>query len=102
MIFEHIQNFSARFCKIFDKDDVVLPLLPDDELRLCSEVLCKPVQLVITDGVKSETVLFVGCDSGVPVVERGQAGTEVVKFPAGATIQFSWTAANVVAECEGC
>jgi hypothetical protein len=102
VVFESIQNFCATFCDTLEKDEDVLPLSAEDKDFLCEQVLCKPVELVVSDGYKTETVLFSGCEAGEPVVERCRAGTQLRRFPRGAKVCFSWTAYNVTAECEGC
>lgn len=102
VVFESIQNFCATFCDTLEKDDDVLPLSAEDKAFLCEQVLCQAVELVVSDGFKTETVLFSGCEGGAPVVERCRAGSQLRRFPKGAKVCFSWTAYNVATECAGC
>lgn len=101
-MFEPLVSLSVELCRPAGPGDAVLPLLPADVARLCAAVLCRPVQLVLDDGVQRETVEFSGCVAGVPVMRRGVAGTIARSFPKGTTLKFVWTEANVVAASEGC
>jgi len=101
-IFDSINEFNATTCAVMEADATALPLSTADAAALCALVLCRPVELVIGDGIKTETVLFTACVGGVPAVTRGVAGTSPARFPSGSTVAFSWTATNVTAACEGC
>jgi hypothetical protein len=101
-MFEPLVSFSAELCRPLAPGDTALPLLPADAARLCAVTLCRPVQLVLDDGVQRETVEFSGCTAGVPTVRRGVAGTVALSFPKGSTLKFVWTEANVLAASEGC
>jgi hypothetical protein len=98
-VFDAIQTFSANLCALMDRGDSVLRLGAADMQRLCAITLCKPVQLVISDGINSEVVTFSGCTSGTPTVVRGNPQ---YKFPRNATIKFEWTMANAVSAQTGC
>ena len=101
-IFNDIYECEFNLCTVMEADDTTVPLSKTDLDKLCAIVLCRPVQLVIHDGTKSETVEFAGCLDGKAVVTRCVNGGTPIKFPAGATMEFSWTPANVVAAVEGC
>jgi hypothetical protein len=101
-IYDGVINFKAYLCRVMEPGDTTLPLRPEDAAKLCNASLCKPVQLVVFDPVKSETVEITGCVDGVPMVERCKAGTMARKFPVGSCVQFSWTSENVVNVMAGC
>jgi hypothetical protein len=101
-MFECLYSFTAETCRVFTPAETTIPLLPADIAKLCACVLCRPVELVIDDGVQRETVKFSGCVSGAPVVSRGASLTTPRTFPKGSTVKFVWTPANVSAACEGC
>jgi hypothetical protein len=101
-IFDSLNTFTAKTCRILEPGATQLPLSSADIARLCAVTLCRPVQLLIGDGVKTETVSFAGCAGGVATVTRGVAGSSPARFPVGARVAFSWTDANVAAASEGC
>ena len=101
-VFDEISQFTAPTCKVMETGDDTLKLSDADKVRLCAITLCRPVQLVIFDGVKSETVEFAGCVGGEPVVTRAASSGSAQRFPVGSTVTFMWTTANVAAACEGC
>jgi hypothetical protein len=101
-VFGDLVNFKATLCSVFDCPSTELPLKAEDAAKLCSVVLCCPVQLMIYDSAKSEIVEFSECSGGVPIVKRAVDGNGCKKFLAGATVQFTWTGDNVSRTCEGC
>jgi hypothetical protein len=98
-VFDAIQNYTAPLCALMDRGDTVLRVSGSGLSQLCGVALCKPVQLVITDGFNTETVTFTGCQNGAAIVVRG---APQFKFPKNATVAFQWTAANVAAAVSGC
>lgn len=94
-MYDPVQTFSATLTEPLARADVVLPLSETARAALCNAVIAQPVQLVITDGVQHEIVEFTACQMNQVVVTRARAGTLPRKFPAGATVQFSWTVQNV-------
>lgn len=101
-IFQTINTLELNLCAVLEPDVNVLPLSQSDKDAMCALVLCRAVELMISDGVKSEVVSFSGCTDGNVVVARGQAGTSPARFPAGSELCFTWTTNNVVAAAEGC
>ena len=101
-IFDCVNVFEAELCAVLEADATTIPLSNADRDNLCDCVLCRSVELVLDDGVKSEIVLFSGCSEGLVRVTRGVAGTSPRKFPVGTKLAFTWTPANVSAACEGC
>ena len=101
-MFDDLLTFSAQLCRPLDPGATTLPLTPAQTSVLCAASLCRPVQLVLDDGVQRETVEFSGCTAGVPTVRRAVAGTLPLTFPKGTTLKFVWTEANVLAASEGC
>lgn len=95
-------GMEAPLTRILEKSDTTLPLSAADAARLCSAVLCQPVQLVLDDGVNRETVEFSGCVDGAPVVVRGATDCSQYRFPVGTTLRFEWTPMNVTNACQGC
>lgn len=98
-MFDAVQTFAASLCQPMERGDTVLRLNSADMAALCGVQLCKPVQLVLTDGINHEIVTFTGCTSGVPTVTRG---SPQYKFPRNATVKFEWTAANATNALAGC
>lgn len=101
-IFQEINTLSVNTCAILEATDTRLPLAQADKDALCALVLCRGVELMLTDGVKSEVVLFSGCANGEVEVTRAQAGTSAARFPIGTDLCFTWTSNNVTAAAEGC
>lgn len=101
-VFQEINTLEINLCAVLEPDAVVLPLAQADKDALCALVLCRAVELMISDGVKSEIVSFSGCADGTVPVLRGQAGTSPARFPAGSDVCFTWTTNNVAAAAEGC
>lgn len=101
-IFDSLNTFTAKTCAVLEPGATVLPLKASDLAALCAVTLCRPVQLVIGDGVRTETVSFAGCTGNLATVTRGVAGSVPARFPVGTTVAFSWTNANVTAASEGC
>lgn len=101
-IFQTVNTLSLQLCAILEATDARLPLAQTDKDQMCALVLCRGVELMLTDGVKSEIVLFQGCQDGEVVVTRGQAGTSAARFPVGTDLCFTWTTSNVAAAAEGC
>lgn len=101
-MFTIAQGFSARLCNVFEIGATALPVSPADAAVLCSWTLCKPVELVLDDGVNTEIVRFSGCSSGSPVVTRGSAGTTQRRFPVGTSVAFRWTSNNTTNALLGC
>ena len=101
-IFNDINTLELQLCAILEADATTLPLSQSDKDTLCALVLCCAVELVVTDGVKSEIIAFEGCDSGNVTIRRGVAGTDVQRFPAGSDVCFTWTTNNILAAQEGC
>lgn len=98
-VFDAISTFTAELCRVWERGSSVLPLSPADATTLCAVVICKPVELVVSDGVNSEVVLYTGCVAGVPQIAR--SGPQF-KFPKGSSIAFQWTPANVAASLTPC
>lgn len=101
-IFDVIRNFEVKTCGDTAAGDPNIPLSAADRAALCNMVLCRPVELRIHDGVRSELVRFMGCTSATPRFERNADGEGTRKFPKGATLTFNWTEANILAATEGC
>jgi len=101
-MFSTVQTLSLNLCGVFEIGATMLPVSPADASTLCSLVLCKPVELVLDDGVNTEVVTFSGCSSGQPVVARGSAGTTQRKFPKGTSLSFKWTSLNTTTAIAGC
>lgn len=101
-IFDGLNTFEAKTTAPVERDAVVINLSAADTETLCAAVLCRPVQFVLFDGIRSEIVEFKGCEDGKVVVKRGAAGSIPYKFAARATLSFTWTPDNVDAACEGC
>lgn len=101
-VFNAINTLDVQLCAVLEPTATVLPLSTTDRDALCAITLCRQVQLMLTDGVKSEVVGFSGCTNGVVEVVRGMEGTSVSRFPAGTSLSFTWTSANVTAAVEGC
>lgn len=98
-VYDTIAGFKATLCAVLERGATTLPLCGPDLAALCSASLCKPVQLVISDGVNTEVITFSGCEMGNPVLTRG--GVQY-KFPIGADVYFAWTAANVAGAMTPC
>lgn len=103
-MYDAFVGYSRTLCAVLEPGDTRLPLLPADTAALCvlGAALCKPVELVLTDGVNTEIVLFSGCTGGVPLVSRGRSGTISHRFPKGTTLAFSWTVFNTTTAIAGC
>lgn len=101
-MYNAIASLNFELCSPLLEGQTTLPLTAANAASLCAIVLCKPVELVISDGVSREIVKFSGCTAGAPMIERGQAGTTQAKFPKGSSITFYWTQANTVHAMEGC
>jgi len=99
-MFQDLYDFSAELDMILERGVNELTLCGADIEKMCAAAGCCPVELVIYDGIKSEVVTFVGCDDGVPQIERG---ANQMRFPIGSTVAFSWTPNNVNVACQdGC
>lgn len=101
-MYSEVQSFTATLCAVIDVGVTTLPLSPADIAALCAITLCKPVELVLDDGVNTELVSFSGCVSGAVVVQRGVSGTTQKKFPKGTSVYFRWTNNNVANVLAGC
>lgn len=104
-VFESVQGFTAELCGVLEKGVRSLPLCGADKTRLCAATLCKPVQLVLCDGVRTEIIEFSGCTDDQILVDRGMGGTTQRRFPPGTKVSFEWTEANiagVMAPCGDC
>lgn len=96
-MFEPIYSWSSNTTCQIEPGDTLLKV--KDTGSLCTTTFCKAPELIIRDGVTTETVKFVGCTpEGYLMVERGGANT----IQGGAVIRFEWTANNVQSACEGC
>lgn len=101
-MYRDVVTFSTRLLAAFEACDEV-PLLCDDAYHaLARAVLCKPVELVLSDGCRYEIVAFAGTTLGEVVLTRGQADTRPVRFPPGSTLTFQWTSTNVANAAAGC
>lgn len=94
-VYEEIQTFCGALCGVLERGVRTLPLCDADIAALCGVTLCAPVQLVISDGVRTEIVEFTACDGETVTVERAMAGTSQYRFPPGSTVKFEWTQDNV-------
>jgi hypothetical protein len=101
-MYDQILNLDMRFTRPLERSDTALPLTPQDAAALCALVLCKPVELIITDCVNTEIIKFSGCTGSSATILRGQAGTQPTKFPTGSAIRFAWTATNTTNAVAGC
>lgn len=101
-IFDAINTLELQTCAVLETSSDQLPISQADKDTLCAIVLCCPVQLIVTDGVKSETIEFSGCNSGQVTIRRGVNGTTPSRFPSGSDVCFTWTPDNVRAAEEGC
>lgn len=105
-MFDTIVTFSGFLVRPLERSDQLLPLCEDGRSQLCALDLCKPVQLLISDGVHEELVEFEKCEEhgGVkqPVVKRGMGDTQPYRFPRGALVKFVWSTDNVLRAREGC
>lgn len=101
-IFNAVNTLNASLCAVLEPTDTRIPLSQSDKDALCALTLCRGVELLLTDGVKSEFVLFEGCEGGEVTVTRGVAGSSPGRFPVGTELCFTWTSANVAAAAEGC
>jgi hypothetical protein len=101
-IFDQINELELELCSVLEPTADTLPLSVSDKEMLCALTLCCPVQLLVTDGVKSEYVAFEGCEAGEVKVARGANDTTPSRFPAGSELCFTWTPDNVRAAAEGC
>lgn len=101
-IFDPIKDFSAELCDVLEASSTTLPLKTADRNAMCAMVLCRSVEMKICDGVRFETVRFLGCDAGVPQFTRGIDGDGAFRFPKGAVLTFDWTENNITAAVEGC
>lgn len=101
-VFLPIATFSADLTQPLATGATVIPLSDTARTALCGATLCRPVELVLDDGVQREVVLFEGCVGGAVVVKRGLYGAPPAVFPRGSQLRFVWTPANVQAACEGC
>lgn len=102
-MYEPVMGFKAILCRPLASDDVELPLNSADAAKLCAAAaqVCNTFEVMVFDSIKSEIITVTGCSLGVPIIERGAAGTKPGNFPNGAAVQFSWTEANVVKACSG-
>lgn len=101
--FDCISTFCGSLCGVLERGVKSLPLCDDDLMKLCGITpLCCPAQLVITDGARSEVVLFSGCSNGQVLVDRAVDGGPQYRFPPGSTIKFEWTGANAQQAVAGC
>ena len=100
-MYQQIETFSAALCRILEKDDIILPISADKVQQLAGIALCRPAQLVITDGVHREIVEW-RHDNGEIVIERAKGGTVPQRFPQGAIVRFEWTEDNVLNAMQGC
>jgi hypothetical protein len=101
-MFDLIASLTTSLCAPLAKTDTALPLSDADKAILCGLVLCRPVQLVLDDGVQQEIVEFSGCSAGNVVVRRGVGGTVPLAFPNGTGLNFAWTPQNVTNAVAGC
>lgn len=103
-MFDTIVTFSGSLTAPMDHSDQVLPLCEDAKQQLCALSLCKPVQLMVYDNVRSELVEFSGCvgSNHNVVVQRGMGDTTPQRFPRGAKVKFVWSTDNVLRAKEGC
>lgn len=100
-VFNQIEAFHTRLCAPLERGETWVKV-PDEALQFLSSLtLCRPAQLVITDGVNREVVEW-EVVNGQLIVNRAQGGTEQHKFPAGSELRFEWTAQNVTYEVQGC
>jgi hypothetical protein len=84
-------GWSAELCTILEKGSSVLPLCQEGITQLCGKTACKPVELVLSDGVSTEIVAYLGCVGGVPQIDRPNPNK---RFPMGSIVSFEWTNAN--------
>lgn len=103
-MFDTLAGFEVTSCAVYEVGGTGLPLSATDRAALCAKLVgvCRPVELVIDDGVNREVVLVSGCTSGIPNIQRAQGTSRQHRFPAGTTIRFEWTMANVAAMAAGC
>lgn len=101
-IFDEVYLFESRLNRILERGDSQLHMCDEHAGKLCEVSLCRPVELVIDDGVNHEIVLFKGCNYGAIVVNRGRANTTPKRFPVGAKVKFAWTPYNIQAAKLGC
>jgi hypothetical protein len=101
-MYDAISTLNIELCSPLIEGQATLPISITDAAALCAIVLCKPVELVISDGVNREIVEFSGCAGGIPALSRAKAGTAQAKFPKGSSVSFYWTQANTVRAMGGC
>lgn len=111
-MFKSLNLFKTTLTSILEADGTTLPINASFATTLCEAISsgeCIPctedpmegqgevdfTRLTIYHNGYNEIVKVVGCDGGVPIIERGQEGTAPRRFPVGACIQFIWTSANV-------
>lgn len=101
-MFADLERFSTTLAGTLEACDEI-PLLCDAAYHvLARATLCKPVELVLSDGCRFEVVKFSGAVLGEIHLERGQADTRPVRFPPGSTLAFQWTFNNVANAASGC
>jgi hypothetical protein len=101
-MYRDLVTFSTQVLAPLEACDEI-PLLCDDAYHvLARAVLCKPVELVLSDGCRYEIVQFSGVKLGEVILTRGQSDTRPVRFPRGATLTFMWTSTNVANAAMGC
>ena len=93
-MYAEVQSFSAPITAVLEIGSVNISLEPSDVDDL-DVVLAEPVQLQLSDGVRSELVSFAGLTGGAVIVERAVGGTTQQRFPVGSTLSFVWTEANI-------
>lgn len=101
-VFNEIAGFQTTLCAVLEPSGGTLKLCGGDARKLCAMTLCRPVELILDDGVNHEIVLFSGCTGETLEIQRGMGGTTAKRFPVGTTLRFGWTQANVLAAQEGC
>ena len=79
--------YQAFLSEVLDASSVYLPLAPSPYADLLNILSDKDsyTYLTIKDDTHMETVKA-HADGGYIIIERGQAGTEAVKFPVGACV----------------
>lgn len=98
-VYDAIAGYKATLCAVLERGATVLPLCGPDLAALCAASLCKPVQLMISDGVNSELITFSGCVTANAAIERG---SPQFKFPIGSEVTFVWSAQNVAGAMTPC
>lgn len=95
-VFDEYTDFSCALAAVLEKGALTVALCDDKTLEGLG-TLCRPVELVIEDGMNLETVTYDGNAEGTIV-----RGSPCFRFPKGAVIKFAWTENNVTAAVEGC